>query len=194
MPKEVFFNLTDEKREKIILVLEEEFKAKPFHKVNVKEIVEKAGIARGSFYQYFENLEDAYFTILEKETVDIHDLFMKIFLLKDKNLTACLEEYGKEIADIIFYEKAYMIYKNMYLYWNEDLNRSWDLSHKQQEDLFKDMRGHGLIDLEKIHFIKSVVHSLIERLFREEWTKEEFIEKYNKHITWVEKGVTYGNR
>lgn len=194
MPKEVFFNLTDEKREKIILVLEEEFKAKPFQKVNVKEIVEKAGIARGSFYQYFENLEDAYFTILEKETVDIHDLFIKIFFLKDKNMTATLEEYGKEIAEIIFDEKTYPIYKHMYLYWNEDLNRSWELSRKQEKELFKDMRESGLVDLEKILFIKSVVHSLIERLFREEWTKEEFIEKYNKHITWVEKGVTYGNR
>ena len=50
MPKEVFYNLAKEKQEKIIFVLKEEFKAKPFQKVNVKEIVEKAGIARGSFY------------------------------------------------------------------------------------------------------------------------------------------------
>ena len=189
MPKEVFFNLTDEKREKIIFVLKEEFKAKPFQKVNVKEIVEKAGIARGSFYQYFENLEDAYFTILEKETVDIHGLFMKIFLLKDKNLTEALFEYGKEIADLIFDENAYMIYKNRYLYWNEDLNRSWASSHKHQEELFQDMS----MDLEKIHFIKSIVHSLIERLFRESWNKEQFIEKYIKHLNWIEKGVIYGN-
>ena len=48
IPKEVFYNLTKEKQEKIIFV--EAFEAKPFQKVNVKEIVEKAGIARGSFY------------------------------------------------------------------------------------------------------------------------------------------------
>lgn len=193
MPKEVFYNLAKEKQEKIIFVLKEEFKAKPFQKVNVKEIVEKAGIARGSFYQYFENLEDAYFTILDKETVDIHKLFMKMFLLKNRNLSEALIAYGHEIADILFDENTYMIYKNRYLYWNEDLNHSWEASHKNQEELFKDMSDKGLMDLEKIHFVKSVIHSLIQRLFRESWSKEEFIEKYIKHLSWIEKGVTYGN-
>ena len=147
IPKEVFYNLTKEKQEKIIFVLKEEFKAKPFQKVNVKEIVEKAGIARGSFYQYFENLEDAYFTILDKETVDIHKLFMKMFLLKNRNLSEALIAYGHEIADILFDKNAYMIYKNRYLYWNEDLNHSWEASHKNQEELFKDMSNKGLMDL-----------------------------------------------
>lgn len=50
IPKEVFYNLTKEKQEKIIFVFKEVFKTKQFQKVNVKEIVEKAGIARGSFY------------------------------------------------------------------------------------------------------------------------------------------------
>lgn len=54
IPKEVFYNLTKEKQEKIIFVFKEAFEAKPFQKVNVKEIVEKAGIARSSFYQYFK--------------------------------------------------------------------------------------------------------------------------------------------
>ena len=84
MPKEVFLKLPAEKQQKILFVLETEFKTKPFQKVNVKEIVEKSGIVRGSFQKYFENLEGAYFTILEKETIDIHELFMKIFAEKNK--------------------------------------------------------------------------------------------------------------
>ena len=184
MPKEVFFNLSDEKRDKITSGLREEFRSKPFCKVNVKDIVEKAGIARGGFYQYFENLEDAYFTILNKETVDVHELFMKIFLLKDKNIILALKEYATEVADILFDEDNYMIYKNRYLYWNEDLNCSWMSSHKSFSKL---------IDLEKIYFVKSVIHSLIERLFREGWSKEEFIEKYLKHLNYLDKGVSYGN-
>ena len=55
------------------------------------------------------------------------------------------------------------------------------------------MSDKVLMDLEKIHFVKSVIHSLIQRLFRENWSKEEFIEKYIKHLSWIEKGVTYGN-
>ena len=150
IPKEVFYNLTKEKQEKIIFVFKEAFEAKPFQKVNVKEIVEKAGIARSSFYQYFKNLEDAYFTILNKETVDIHKLFMKMFLLKNRNLSEALIAYGHKIADILFDENTYMIYKNRYLYQNEDLNNSWEASHKNQEELFKGMSDKGLMDLEKI--------------------------------------------
>lgn len=193
MPKEVFFNLSDEKRDKITSVLREEFRSKPFCKVNVKDIVEKAGIARGGFYQYFENLEDAYFTILNKETVDVHELFMKIFLLKDKNIILVLKEYATEVADILFDKDNYMIYKNRYLYWNEDLNCSWMSSHKSFDKSFSQMSDSKLIDLEKIYFVKSVIHSLIERLFREGWSKEEFIEKYLKHLNYLDKGVSYGN-
>lgn len=119
------FKASDWEARENLSVLETEFKTKPFQKVNVKDIVEKSGIARGSFYQYFENLEDAYFTILEKETVDIHAFFMRIFAQKNKQLIPALEEYGTQVAEILFNEQTYMIYKNRYLYWSEDLNRSW---------------------------------------------------------------------
>lgn len=42
MPKDVFLKFPAEKQEKILSVLEAEFKTKPFQKVNVKEIVEKS--------------------------------------------------------------------------------------------------------------------------------------------------------
>lgn len=167
MPKEVFLKLPTEKQQKILSVLETEFKTKPFQKVNVKEIVEKSGIARGSFYQYFENLEDAYFTILEKETVDIHALFMKIFAEKNKQHIPALEEYGTQVAEILFNEQTYMIYRNRYLYWSEDLNRSWELSKNPHNEDFHRFAAHAGENFEKMQFIKAVVHNLIERMFRE---------------------------
>ena len=150
MPKEVFLKLPAEKQQKILSVLETEFKTKPFQKVNVKEIVENLGIARGSFYQYFENLEDTYFTILEKETVDIHALFMKIFVEKNKQLVPAFEEYGTQVAEILFNEQTYMIYKNHYLYWSEDLNRSWELSKNQHAKDFLHFTKYAGENFEKM--------------------------------------------
>ncbi len=49
MPKSTFYNLSDEKRERIIEVLMDTFKDKTIFDANVKEIVEKLNIARGSF-------------------------------------------------------------------------------------------------------------------------------------------------
>lgn len=194
MPKDLFLKFPTEKQQKSLSVLETEFKTTPFQKVNVKEIVEKSGIARGSFCQYFENLEDAYFTILEKETVDIHALFMKIFVEKNKQLIPTLEEYGTQVADILFNEQTYMIYRNRCLYWSEDLNRSWEISKNQHaEDIHRFAERAGE-NFEKMQFIKAVVHSLIERMSLEEWTKEAFIANYKQHLNWIEKGVTYGTR
>ena len=58
MPKETFLNLSEGKKEIIINAAKREFARVPFQETSIKNIVEDAGIARGSFYQYFESKED----------------------------------------------------------------------------------------------------------------------------------------
>jgi AcrR family transcriptional regulator len=65
MPKPTFYNLPHEKRQLIENVAIEEFADKSLQTASVNAIVSNAGIAKGSFYQYFENLEDLYNHILE---------------------------------------------------------------------------------------------------------------------------------
>ena len=58
MPKETFVKLPEEKKDKIIKAAKKEFARVPFEQTSIKNIVEDADIARGSFYQYFESKED----------------------------------------------------------------------------------------------------------------------------------------
>ena len=58
MPKETFVKLPEEKKDKIIKAAKNEFARVPFEQTSIKNIVEDADIARGSFYQYFESKED----------------------------------------------------------------------------------------------------------------------------------------
>ena len=60
MPKPTFFNLPAQKRERIIEAAIDEFATHPFHQARVTAIAEQAGIAMGSFYQYFEDKKDLY--------------------------------------------------------------------------------------------------------------------------------------
>ncbi len=122
MAKDTFNNLNQEKQDKIIRSLKKIFQEKPLQQVTVKEIVEDLDIARGSFYQYFQDLIDAYFTFLDKETVDIHKKFMEIFVSESRNLQTSLELYGQDLSQILFQEETYNIYKNKYVYWDEALN------------------------------------------------------------------------
>ena len=55
MPTETFFKLTEEKRKKIIEAGKDEFSSVSLDEASIKNIAEKAGIARGSFYQYFKS-------------------------------------------------------------------------------------------------------------------------------------------
>lgn len=58
MPKETFIKLPEEKKAKIIKAAKKEFARVSFEQTSIKNIVEDADIARGSFYQYFESKED----------------------------------------------------------------------------------------------------------------------------------------
>lgn len=60
MPKETFFNLPAEKRQQILDAAIEEFAAKPYKSASISRIVRETGIAKGSFYQYFEDKKDLY--------------------------------------------------------------------------------------------------------------------------------------
>ena len=58
MPTETFMKLSEEKKNKILVAAKKEFTRVPFEQTSIKNIVEDAEIARGSFYQYFESKED----------------------------------------------------------------------------------------------------------------------------------------
>lgn len=65
MPKETFFNLPADKRALICHVALEEFAAYSFEQASINRIVSKAGIAKGSFYQYFENKKDLFLYLMQ---------------------------------------------------------------------------------------------------------------------------------
>jgi AcrR family transcriptional regulator len=64
MPKQTFFNLPDDKKEKIINAAYDIFIAEDYEKVNIRSITSKADISIGSFYKYFYDKDDLYLYLL----------------------------------------------------------------------------------------------------------------------------------
>lgn len=60
MPKPTFFNLPDEKRQRIIDAAVLEFSRHPYARATLDRIVETAGVSKGSMYQYFAGKADLY--------------------------------------------------------------------------------------------------------------------------------------
>lgn len=76
MPKQTFYNLPKEKREKLIEAIKEEVSRVPYNKISINKIIKLAGIPRGSFYQYFHDKDD----MLEYVLQDLRDGIFKIII------------------------------------------------------------------------------------------------------------------
>jgi len=84
MPRKTFYNLSKQRRQEIIEASCEEFALNEYRLASINSIVKRSGIAKGSFYRYFENKKDLYFyliTYTEKMRFDQVDA-----LFSDKNM------------------------------------------------------------------------------------------------------------
>lgn len=99
MPTQTFFNLPEDKRERIIVAALEEFAEHPYTRGSLSKIVRKAGIPKGSIYQYFEDKKDLYGYLVElaakekleyamkagvQATGDFYDRLKAMFLVSQK--------------------------------------------------------------------------------------------------------------
>lgn len=67
MPKPTFLNLPDDKRDRIVDLAIEEFSTRSFHEASLSNLVRRAGIAKGSIYQYFDDKLDLYRWLVTEE-------------------------------------------------------------------------------------------------------------------------------
>lgn len=65
MPTETFFNLPEEKRARLLDILLDEFSQNDYKNVSIGRIAARAGIAKGSFYQYFADKKDCYLYLIQ---------------------------------------------------------------------------------------------------------------------------------
>lgn len=65
MPKSTFLNLPAEKKDRIIQAIIDEFSENTYESASINQIVKNADIAKGSFYQYFEDKLDIYKMTIE---------------------------------------------------------------------------------------------------------------------------------
>ena len=101
MPKSTFYNLNIEKREKIEKAIRNEFGKKSFSKASISNIIEEANIPRGSFYQYFEDKEDA-----------IKYVISNFIEVEKRQMKKILEENNGDIFETAIGIYKYIVDKN----------------------------------------------------------------------------------
>ena len=86
MPTSTFFNLPEDKKNKILKAANKEFERVPIEQVSIKNIVESAEIARGSFYQYFEDKEDLFQYIMSAKMGNMQNKLIEMIEHENGNI------------------------------------------------------------------------------------------------------------
>ena len=180
MAKKTFENLEKEKKEKIYNSLKEFFEEEDLKNINVSGIVKKLNIARGSFYQYFEDLEDSYFTVLKKETGEIHHKFFNLYKENKEDMGKTLKAYRNFLATELYdknlknlYRPKFFIFENSFMLHGKNF-----LREHLSDDFYH-----------KMTYIMAVFHELIKESIRSDYDKEKFLEVCNLYINWLLGGI-----
>lgn len=204
LPTETFLNLSQEKRNRIIKAIRNEFIRVPFDKVSINKIIQEAGISRGSFYMYFSDKEDMLFFILcsygneiktlvrkssQKSLINIFDIFTDILKYtvevgtKRKNLRFCKNIFTNEkIMNYIFSKYLILCKEDTYITEFREIIDMRNLNIQEPYDL------HHMIDI-----LTSLTQRSLADIFINTEKKDELLEEYNNKLKILKRGMTKEN-
>ena len=136
MPKPTFYNLNEEKREKIKRALKKEFTKHTFEKASISNIIEEAKIPRGSFYQYFEDKEDALKYIIEDFLNDEKEEIKKLLIQNEGDIFLTTMDLYSYFIDKNYHESEVKLFQNILnKLRNENVNIYKNIKLKKFSDL-----------------------------------------------------------
>lgn len=95
MPKLTFNNLSTDKKQRIFDAAVLEFSSKPFKDASINQIIKKAQIPKGSFYQYFEDKEDLYLYMMKRIEGEKRHIIEHAAINRDADIFEILTEQIK---------------------------------------------------------------------------------------------------
>lgn len=206
MPSKTFINLEAEKRKRIVDATVFEFASKPYEQVMISDIIKKAKIPRGSFYQYFIDKEDLYIYIIDvikKEKMTFFESTLKNYNgLKFLDLVRKLYEEGVQFA--LKYPRYVKIMdflmKNKNPLYDKIMAENVLYAEKVYANLIDQDKAKGYIreDIDSLTFAKIIVqlttNIAVEELDidNEEESFKRMLERNNQILKIIEYGVLKG--
>jgi AcrR family transcriptional regulator len=201
MPKDTFFNLPEKKRESLIHAAEIEFSRVPIYEASIANIVKAAEISRGSFYQYFEGKEDAYYYILNEQIKRRNEAFKDHLEANEGNLFEAITAFYYELLIELPDEKEHNFLRNALLNVTHQIetlfNEIIEANVKKEGiKVFTHLINKDILnidsDKELTHVIQ-IISAIAFRNFVEKFTKElsdeDAIENFKVEMNLLKKGL-----
>ena len=184
MAKPTFYQVNKEKQARIYALLKEFFEEANLEDINVASIVKKLGIPRGSFYQYFEDLADCYFTVLQKESGPIHHEFVHLLQENHQDLDKTLYAYRDYLVDQLYDQNLKNLYRAKFFLFEKHF-----ISHGKAA-LKKSLAEE---DYQRMVYLMAVFHQLIKEAITENYDKNQFLTTCNLYILWLLGGLSHAS-
>lgn len=110
MIKQTYYNLPNDKKERILKAIISEIDKYDFEDISINRIVHTAQISRGSFYQYFDNKTDLFHLILEDFRLDMCNACKSALNEAEGDLIAACKmvfDYVVEVSAKQYYASAF---------------------------------------------------------------------------------------
>ncbi|MFG6115355.1 TetR/AcrR family transcriptional regulator [Halobacillus sp. MO56] len=201
MPKLTFFNLPEAKKQVLIQSAEKEFSRVPLFKASISNIVKAAGIPRGSFYQYFEGIEDLYFYLLDELAQLRKDKFIAFLQKHDGDLVDAMIAMFECMLDE---EENVSFMKNAFLNMTHKVEHSFlgIFSDKESIDEFDevsekiDKNKLNISGEQELYHVMQIITAVTFRNFVEKFAKglseDQMMEKYRMEMNLLKKGIYIG--
>lgn len=199
MPKPTFFNLNTTKREKIEKALEDEFSRESFEKASISNIIIKAEIPRGSFYQYFEDKDDAIDYVIQNYMKKEKEAIRNIMEQNNGNIFKASIQIFDYIIEKIQAKNNLKLYKNIL----EELkkqNISMFQDEKECTDKLDNLIDLNLLDIKDkddliyiMRIISIITRSICVEVISQKIPKEEGKERLYREFEILKRGMLNKN-
>jgi AcrR family transcriptional regulator len=197
MPKETFYNLDKNKKHKIVQAAIQEYTDHELHRARVSNIIKMADIPRGSFYQYFEDIDDLYYYVIDKVFDDIFQTGRE-----QSKQTDDLFEYTKRTFEIdmegFLNDKRHTFIMNVmksigtnveYLTHHNTKRIDYIRSIMNQMDLSQYRIQEEEDQIRLYEFIQNLKRNMIQKMMMKNTTKEEAKNDLEWHLDIIKHGL-----
>lgn len=116
MALEAFYNLKEKKKLSLYNAISDCLRKKSYDELSVNEIVEETDISRGSFYNYFNNKNDAILSMVEYKIKHHMDLLLTAIKESNYKLFDGVRKYYYDIESVLYDEINLSVMKNVKFY------------------------------------------------------------------------------
>lgn len=203
MPKEMFYKIPIEKQEMFINAAIDEFTSKSIENASVNSIIKKANISRGSFYNYFEDIEELFNFIFEK-------VRKERFIFANEIIKECNRDYFIFIKKLFAYDfdsykskGRYSLFRNFVHYIIVSKKRSIRdmiiiplsselMDNKESFITLFDFKKYGMNIEESLDLIEMTMIITVNTFLKsesEDLSKEETLKVFSQRIKIIEFGT-----